>query len=54
MPSLPTFNGLPYATIDVASGLAPGATSGEILGIIIDPSNASIGYNTMLFAGAFY
>ncbi|HEV2444681.1 MAG TPA: hypothetical protein VGS58_02110, partial [Candidatus Sulfopaludibacter sp.] len=53
LPDLPTFNGVPYATINAGAGLAPGATSGTVAISFADPSNARIGYTTQRFDGNF-
>lgn len=54
LPDLPMFNGLPYATVTVGAGLAPGATSSTVTISFLDPTNARIGYTTMRFNGGFY
>ena len=53
LPDLPTYNGAPYATINLGAGLAPGATSTTITISFADPSNARIGYTTTRFDGTF-
>ena len=53
LPDLPTYNGQPYATIDLGAGLAPGATSATVTVSFADPSNARIGYTTTRFDGSF-
>jgi predicted extracellular nuclease len=53
LPDLPTYNGQPYATIDLGAGLAPGATSAKVTISFADPTNARIGYTTTRFDGSF-
>jgi predicted extracellular nuclease len=53
LPDLPTFNGQPYATINLGAGLAPGATGSTISISFADPTNARIGYTTTRFDGTF-
>lgn len=53
LPDLPKSDGVPYATINVGTGLAPGATSAAMLISFADPSNARIGYTTRRFDGSF-
>ena len=53
LPDLPTFNGAPYATINLGAGLAPGATSATLTISFTDPANARIGYTTTRFDGSF-
>lgn len=53
LPDLPEYNGAPYATINLPSGLAPGVTSSAVAISFTDPSNAPIGYTTTRFDGTF-
>ena len=53
LPDLPTYNGQPYATINLGAGLAPGATSSTVTVSFANPSNARIGYTTARFDGSF-
>jgi hypothetical protein len=53
LPDLPTYNGQPYATINLGAGLAPGATSSTVTVSFANPSNARIGYTTTRFDGSF-
>lgn len=53
LPDLPQSNGVPYATINLPSGLAAGATSGTVTISFANPSNARIGYTTQMFDGSF-
>jgi len=53
LPDLPQYNGVPYATINLPSGLATGATSGTVTISFLDPSAARIGYNTQTFDRSF-
>lgn len=53
LPDLPTSGGVPYATINVGEGLAPGATSSPVSVSFADPSNVRIGYTTTRFNGSF-
>jgi hypothetical protein len=53
LPDLPQYNGVPYATINLPSGLAAGATSGTVTISFADPSAARIGYTTRTFDGSF-
>ena len=46
LPDLPQSEGVPYATVNLPSGLAPGATSGTVAISFADPSNARIAYTT--------
>ena len=46
LPSLPTYNGLPYAEFSITGGLAGGATTASTSISFIDPSNARIAYTT--------
>ena len=49
LPDLPQFNGVPYATINLPSGLAPGVTSGTAAVSFANPSHARIRYTTTRF-----
>ena len=49
LPDLPQSNGVPYATINVPSGLAPGATSPAVTISFANPANARIGYTTQRY-----
>jgi uncharacterized protein len=53
LPDLPTFQGVPYATINLSGSLAPGATSPSVQISFADPTNARIGYTTTRFDGTF-
>ena len=53
LPGLPTFNGQPYATIDLGAGLAPGDTSPAVAISFANPSNARIAYTTTRFDGSY-
>jgi hypothetical protein len=53
LPDLPQYNGVPYATINLPSGLAAGATSGTVTISFLDPSAARIGYTTQTFDRSF-
>jgi uncharacterized protein len=53
LPDLKVTNGIPYATVNVGAGLAPGATSGNVAISFADPSNARIVYTTQRFDGSF-
>jgi len=53
LPDLPQYNGVPYATINLPSGLATGATSGTVTISFLDPSAARIGYTTQTFDRSF-
>jgi predicted extracellular nuclease len=53
LPDLPVYNGVPYATINLGSGLAPGATSTTVQISFADPTNARISYTTTRFDGTF-
>jgi hypothetical protein len=53
LPDLPTYNGVPYATVNLPSGLAPGATSSNVTISFADPTNARISYTTTRFDGTF-
>jgi predicted extracellular nuclease len=53
LPDLPTYNGVPYATVPVGAGLAAGATSAAVTISFADPSNARISYTTTRFDGSF-
>jgi predicted extracellular nuclease len=49
LPDLPTSNGVPYATVNLPSGLAPGATSGTAAISFANPSNVRVSYTTKSF-----
>ena len=49
LPDLPQSNGVPYATINLPSGLAPGATSPAVTISFANPANARIGYTTQRY-----
>jgi uncharacterized protein len=53
LPDLPQYNGVPYATINLPSGLAAGATSGTVGISFANPANARIGYTTQSFDGSY-
>lgn len=53
LPDLPQYGGVPYTTVNVPLGLAPGATSGTVNIRFADPSNVRIGYTTRCFDGSF-
>ncbi|MBS1855970.1 MAG: lamin tail domain-containing protein [Acidobacteria bacterium] len=53
LPDLPRANGMPYAAINLASPLPPGATSGTVTISFLDPTNAPIGYTTARFDGTY-
>ncbi len=53
LPDLPTQNGVPYATINLPGGLAPGATSALVTISFADPTNAPISFSTTVFDGIF-
>jgi hypothetical protein len=53
LPDLPTYNGQPYATINLGAGLAPGATSSTVTISFLNPANARIGYTSTRFDGSF-
>jgi len=53
LPDLPQSNGVPYATVTVPGGLAPGATSSTVAVSFADPTNVRIGYTTQRFDGSF-
>jgi predicted extracellular nuclease len=53
LPDLPQYNGVPYVTINLPSGLAAGATSGTVTISFADPSAARIGYTTQTFDRSF-
>jgi uncharacterized protein len=53
LPDLPQYNGVPYVTISLPSGLAAGATSGTVTISFVNPSNVRIGYTTQTFDRSF-
>jgi hypothetical protein len=53
LPDLQTYSGVPYATINLPSGLTPGATSAAVTISFTDPSNTPIGYTATRFDGSF-
>lgn len=53
LPDLPQSDGVPYATINLPAGLAPGATSATVTISFADPSNVRIGYTSARFDGQF-
>jgi hypothetical protein len=48
---LPTVYGIPYATINLSSGLAPGATTASLILYYTNPTNAPVGYVSWVFNG---
>ena len=53
LPDLPQYNGVPYATVNLPSGLAAGATSGTMTISFADPSNVHITCTFQTFDGSF-
>jgi hypothetical protein len=53
LPDLPQYNGVPYATINLPAGLAPGATSANLTLSFANPTNVRTGYTTQVFDRSF-
>ena len=53
LPDFPQANGLPYATINIPAGLAPGTTSASVAISFANPTNARISYTTKRYAVNF-
>ena len=49
LPDLPQSGGIPYATINLSSGLAPGATSVPTTISFANPTNARVSYTTKIY-----
>ena len=49
LPDLPQSNGIPYATITLPSGLAPGATSAPATISFANPTNARVAYTPKIY-----
>jgi hypothetical protein len=53
LPGLPSYNGIPYATVNLPCGLAPGDTSNRASITFANPAHARISYTTRRYDGTY-